>query len=67
MAKKSDAHWMEEAFRSAHGQLRAKTHTKPGQDISQSALTKAEHSKSTKERREANLAEQARKANHKKG
>lgn len=65
MAKKSDGHWMEEAFRSAHGQLRSETGTKKGNDISQKALTKAEHSSNPTERKRADLAATARKINRK--
>ncbi len=64
MAKKN-AHWMEDAFKNAHGQLRRETGTKAGHDISQKALTKAEHSKNPTERKRANLAEIARKSNKK--
>lgn len=56
-------HWMQKAFANAHGQLRKKTGTKAGHKISRAALTKAEHSRSGKTRKQAALAETARKIN----
>lgn len=62
MAKK-DGHWMEKAFANAKGQLRRETHTPAGKKISETALNKAENSKNPTERKRANLAEIARRAN----
>lgn len=64
--KKSDPDWMEKAFANAHGQLRAKTHTAAGQDISMKAIHGEERSKDLKTRREAQLAEEARRFDAKK-
>jgi hypothetical protein len=66
-ADKSDAHWMEKAFANAHHQLRRKTHTKPGQNISARALKRESGAKSLKTRRQANLAMTARKMNARRG
>lgn len=63
MAEKKDNHWLERAFSNAHGQLRAKTGTKSGSKISERKLEKATHSRSGKTRKQAQLAETARKIN----
>jgi len=55
--------WMAEAFKNAHGQLRRKTGAKPGKPIAASKLEKATHSESTKTKRQAVLAQTARRAN----
>jgi len=56
--------WMQEAFKNAHGQLRRKAHAKAGQPIAAGKLEKLTHSESTKTKRQAVLAETARKARH---
>ncbi len=65
MAKQEDDHWMEKAFANSHGQLRKKTGAKKGKDISAKRLHAAAHSKDPKTRKEAVLAETARKINAK--
>jgi hypothetical protein len=60
MAKKK---WMAKAFAGAHGQLRKKLGAKKGQPIAAGKLAKATHSRSTTTKRQAVLAETARKAN----
>lgn len=51
---------MQEAFKHAHGQLRKKLGAKSGQPIAARKLEKATHSESTKTKRQAVLAETAR-------
>lgn len=63
MAAAKDGHWMEKAFANSHGQLRKKTGTKSGSKISERKLEKATHSRSGKTRKQAQLAETARKIN----
>ncbi len=65
MAKDKDPKWMEKAFANAHGQLRKKTGTKAGKNISSKALSKAAKSSNPKTRKQANLAKIAKKANKK--
>ncbi len=48
--------WIEEATAKRHDALRDKLHVKPGHDIPEKTLEKAEHSKSPTERKEADLA-----------
>lgn len=60
MAKRK---WMAKAFANAHGQLRKKLGAKKGQPIAAGKLAKATHSSSTKTKRQAVLAETARKVN----
>jgi hypothetical protein len=67
MAKVKDDHWMEKAFANSKGQLRKKTKTKKGKNISEKALEKAEKSSNPKTRKQANLAATARKINRKGG
>jgi hypothetical protein len=52
--------WMQEAFKNARGQLRRKTGAKPGQPIAASKLEKATHARSLKTKRQAVLAQTAR-------
>lgn len=59
MAK--DGHWMEKAFAHNKGKLHRETGTPEGKKIPEKKIEKAEHSKSTTVKREANLAETARK------
>jgi len=54
-------HWMQEAFANAHGQLRKKTRTKKGRNISKRALNRSAHSRNLKTKRQAVLARTARK------
>lgn len=56
--------WMQDAFKNAHGQLRSKLGAKKGQPINAGKLEKATHSSDTKTRKQAILAEIARRANH---
>jgi hypothetical protein len=53
-------HWMQEAFKGAHGQLRRKLGAKPGKPIAAGKLAKAAHSENTKTKRQAVLARTAR-------
>ena len=53
-------HWMQEAFKNAHNQLRRKTHTKAGRNISKRALNRSAHSRNLKTKRQAVLARTAR-------
>lgn len=54
-------HWMQAAFANSKNQLRRKTHTKAGHNISRKALDRESHAKSGKTRKQANLALTARK------
>ena len=66
-ADMSDDHWMEKAFSKNKGKLHRETGTPQGRKIPAGKLDKAKHSKSGTERKEANLAETARKIGIKKG
>lgn len=59
--KKRDHFWMEKAFANAHGQLRKKTRTKSGHNISKRALEREAHSKNPRTKKQAVLARTARK------
>jgi len=52
--------WMQEAFKNARGQLRKKTGAKAGKPIAAGKLEKATHSSSLKTKRQAVLAQTAR-------
>ena len=60
MAKKSKTYWMQEAFAGAKGQLRKKLGAKKGKPIAAGKLEKATNSQSTKTKRQAVLAQTAR-------
>ena len=49
--------WIQKATENAHGQLRKKLGAKPGKDIPEKKLRKAEKSKDPKLAKEARLAE----------
>lgn len=55
------AHWMQDAFKNSHNQLRKTTKAKGDRPISSKALTRAEHSRSPLTRKRAVLARTARK------
>jgi hypothetical protein len=57
--------WMQEAFKGAHGQLRKKAGAKAGKPIAAGKLEKLTHSQSTKTKRQAVLAETARRVRRK--
>lgn len=63
---RDDEHWMERAFAHSHGQLRKKTRTKSGRNISKRAFNRSAHSRNLKTKRQAVLARIARKINERK-
>jgi hypothetical protein len=65
--KRDDGHWMERAFANAHGQLRRKTRTKTGRNISKRSLNRAAHSRNLKTKRQGVLARTARRINERRG
>lgn len=67
MATKSDGHWMERAFANSHGQLRKKTRTKNGRNISKRELNRKANSKNPRTKKQAVLARTARRINEGRG
>jgi hypothetical protein len=55
--------WMQDAFKNARGQLRKKLGAKAGKPIAAGKLEKATRSDSTKTKRQAVLAQTARRVN----
>lgn len=64
---KKGGHWMAEAFKNAHGQLRKKLGAKEGHPIPAKKLAKATNSSNPKTAKQAQLAENARAANRARG
>jgi hypothetical protein len=64
---KDKKHWMAEAFAGSRGQLRKKTRTKKGHNISERELTRKANSRNLKTKRQAVLARTARRINERRG